>query len=166
MYVKIESFWDAVSASILLCNYILIYESFNGYIELPLGVVITLLLEKLGKKITGKWYPPIFKRPDDARDCSLFNQGGPVGNNPGFPSGHVAMASYFSYVFLFKYFDTTYTNIAIASFYPILMSLSRYYRKCHNVYQVIAGFLLGLGVALLIKYVANYDKKKIKNKIN
>ena len=49
MYVKIKSFWDAVSASILLCNYILIYESFNGYIELPLGVVITLLLEKLGE---------------------------------------------------------------------------------------------------------------------
>ena len=52
MYVKIKSFWDFISATILLSYYIIIYESFDGNIELPLGVILTLTLEKIGKLIT------------------------------------------------------------------------------------------------------------------
>ena len=48
--VKIKSIWDFISATILLSNYIIIYESFDGNLELPLGVILTLTLEKLGLK--------------------------------------------------------------------------------------------------------------------
>tara|TARA_Y100000992_G_scaffold297748_2_gene261781 strand:- start:352 stop:846 length:495 start_codon:yes stop_codon:yes gene_type:complete len=163
MYVKIKSIWDFISSTVLLFNYILIYEAFNGNIELPLGTLITLSLEKLGKKITGKWNPSIFKRPDSARDCSIFNDGGFVGNNPGFPSGHVAMTSYFAYICLFKYFEVSYINFSIATILPIIMGFARYYKSCHNIYQIVAGYFLGLGVAYLMKKLSNYDKKKEKS---
>tara|TARA_B100001093_G_C26494525_1_gene870521 strand:+ start:244 stop:753 length:510 start_codon:yes stop_codon:yes gene_type:complete len=163
--IKIRSIWDFISALVLLCNYILIYESFEGHIELPLGTLITLSLEKLGKVITGNWYPSIFKRPDCARDCSIFNDGGFVGDKPGFPSGHVAMTSYFAYVILFKYFEVTKTNIAIATIAPIIMGFARYYKYCHNIYQIVAGWLLGIGVAYFIKYIASYKTKTNKDSI-
>ena len=160
MYVKIKSVWDFISATILLSNYIIIYESFDGNLELPLGVILTLTLERIGKLITGKWYPPIFARPFDARDCSICNDGGPVGGNPGFPSGHVAMASYFAYIIMFKYFDNTYYNLGLATLYPIIIGMSRYYKHCHNIYQIIAGWILGIGVAYLIKHFCYKDKNK------
>jgi membrane-associated phospholipid phosphatase len=163
MYVKIKSFWDFISATILLSNYIIIYESFDGNIELPLGVILTLTLEKIGKLITGKWYPAIFARPHDACDCSIFNDGGAVGGNPGFPSGHVAMASYFAYVMVFKYFENNYYNLLIATLFPIIIGMSRYFKRCHNIYQIFAGWLLGIGVALFIKYIIYHkNKEKIK----
>jgi membrane-associated phospholipid phosphatase len=161
-YIKIDSIWDALSLTVLLPNYLVIYEIIAGNIELFAGILITLTLEKFGKKITGSWEPSIFKRPDNARDCSLFNDGGFVGNNPGFPSGHVAMASFFSYIAVFKYYEINYKNMLIASLYPLLMSITRYYKGCHNIYQVLAGWILGLLVANIIRYIARYDKVKLK----
>ena len=158
--IKIRSIWDFISATILLSNYIIIYESFDGNLELPLGVILTLTLEKLGKIITGKWYPPVFARPSDACDCSIFNDGGHVGGNPGFPSGHVAMAAYFSYIMVFKYFDNTYYNLGLATLFPIIIGMSRYYKRCHNIYQIIAGWILGTCVAYLIKQHLYKEKNK------
>ena len=160
MYVKIKSIWDFISATILLSNYIILYESFNGNIELPLGVIITLSLERLGKIITGKWYPPIFARPTGACDCSIFNDGGPVEGTPGFPSGHVAMAAYFAYIMVFKYFENSYLNLSIATLFPIIIGMSRYYKRCHNIYQILAGWVLGTSIAYLIKIYLYDDKKE------
>ena len=164
-YIKIDSIWDLFSLTVLIPNYFVVYEIIAGSIELFGGVLITLTLEKFGKRITGDWEPSIFKRPDNAMNCSLFNDGGFVGNNPGFPSGHVAMASFFSYIILFKYYEIDYKNMFFASLYPIFMSITRYYKGCHNIYQVIAGWILGLLVAILTRYVANYKNyKKYKRK--
>uniref|UniRef100_A0A6C0BS88 Phosphatidic acid phosphatase type 2/haloperoxidase domain-containing protein n=1 Tax=viral metagenome TaxID=1070528 RepID=A0A6C0BS88_9ZZZZ len=160
MYVRIKSIWDLLSATILLCNYIIIYDSFTGNIHLPLGVILTLTFEKIGKLITGTWYPPVFARPDNACDCSIFNDGGPVGGRPGFPSGHVAMASYFAYIMVFTYFENNYLNLSIATLYPFIMGIARYFKYCHNIYQIIAGWILGFLVAYFIKNITCYKIKK------
>lgn len=160
MYVNIKLIWDLISITLVIINCIIIYQSFTGHIELLLGFILIQIFEKIGKFITGKWNPTIFARPYNACDCSLFNGGGHVGKNPGFPSGHVAMASYFAYIMVFIYFENTYLNLAIASLYPFMMSLARYFKICHNMYQIIAGWILGFLVAYFIKKISSYKTKE------
>ena len=84
--IKIKSVWDLISLSILIAPYMGIYEILDGNLELFIGLFLCLTIEKNVKRLTHKWYPPIFKRPDDATDCSILNDGGPVGDRGGFPS--------------------------------------------------------------------------------
>ena len=85
-------------------------------------------------------------RPLGAKNCSGKNIDD---RYEGFPSGHMSILTYI------------FTFIAIHSrqrqmiWLAILFSLSvgcwRVWIKCHYVKQVLAGFLLGGGIALLVK---------------
>ena len=93
--IQIKSIWDFISAFVLICAYYGIYKAFDGDFEIIISYYLTLAVEKNTKRMTSSLYPSVFKRPDKALDCSLLNTGGPVGDRGGFPSGHMAVTSYF-----------------------------------------------------------------------
>jgi len=144
---KIKSLWDLISLTILITPYMGIYELLDGKIELLIGLFLCLTIEKNIKRLTHQWTPSIFKRPDEAIDCSILNDGGPAGDRGGFPSGHVATTSFFVNMYYFNNNKYNYKTFFKYNLFPIIMGLARYMKNCHNIYQIVAGYLLGLGIA-------------------
>ena len=154
--IQINSVWDLISAFVLICAYFGIYKAFDGDFEVLISYFMTLTVEKNMKRMTSNMYPIIFKRPDNARDCSILNTGGPVGDRGGFPSGHMAITSYFMN---YLYFNNRDYSVQSKLYYHIpvlLMATARYMKSCHNLAQILAGYLLGFGVA----YFGYYVKQK------
>jgi membrane-associated phospholipid phosphatase len=84
-------------------------------------------------------------RPKGASDCNLMCNDGNQGGQPGMPSSHSAQVAFFS----FFYYNLT-DNILLKSIliiYAAMVMLSRYVKKCHTVYQIIAGSTLGILIA-------------------
>ena len=158
--IQIKSIWDLISAFVLICAYFGIYKGMDGDFEILISYFLTLTVEKNMKRMTANMYPSIFKRPDAARDCSLLNTGGPVGDRGGFPSGHMAVTSYFMHYLYFKNRDYSLRAKLYYHTPIILMALARYMKSCHNIPQIIAGYLLGYGVA----YWGDYTKRKYSKK--
>ena len=117
------------------------------------GELLCSIIQHFSKIITTGWYPSIFKRPNGATDCNLFNLGGKSDHCSGFPSGHVASITILMEMLLLRN-DTTGLYNKITYYVPIvLMGYSRYMKKCHNIIQIFAGYVLGYSVAnLLYKY--------------
>jgi len=148
MFIKIDSIYDFISIFSLLVNIYLIY-SFD--IILIIGLAICLFFHDFIKEITTGWYPPIFKRPSGAINCSLFNSGGLVEHKSGFPSGHVTVISFYMNILRMRNVvkDDWKTFILYNS--PIvLMGYARIMKGCHNFIQVISGYLLGYGIAKIL----------------
>ena len=117
MLVEINSIYDFISLFSLFIN---IYFVFSFDVILILGLVICIVVHLIIKNITTGWYPPIFKRPDGANNCDLFNKGGLVDKNSGFPSGHVTVVSFFMETLLLRnnthgLLNTLYYNIQCSS---------------------------------------------------
>lgn len=203
MIVKIDSIYDLIS---LFSLYINLYAGYNFDIVMCIGIFLCVFFQDFVKEITHGWYPNIFKRPNGAINCNLFNKGGLVDHNSGFPSGHVTVVSFFmNLLFLRKYknynclttiFDNnnnnntvtdinsnnTITNIntnsnvltcnftTILLYYGpiVLMGYARIMKGCHNLIQVIAGYILGFIIAnivhyfetVYISYIENIDPNK------
>lgn len=159
--VQINSLWDLISILVIIAPYTAIYELLDGKVALTIGMIITMTIEKNTKRLTQTWYPSIFKRPDDAKDCSILNDGGPAGTRGGFPSGHMAITSFFSNTLYFRQEKRDNKTFLLYSIPSILMAIARYMKSCHNMAQIIAGYLLGLGVSYGIhKFEEMYVKKK------
>jgi hypothetical protein len=154
--IQINSIWDVLSSFVLVCIYYGIYAGFDGDFEVIISYFMTMTVEKNVKRMTASLNPTIFKRPDSAMNCTLLNSGGFAGDRGGFPSGHMAITSYFMNYLYFKNKDYStkaklYYNTPI-----ILMATARYMKGCHNIPQIIAGYLLGYGVA----YWGDHVKRK------
>ena len=87
-------------------------------------------------------------RPIGARDCNLFCTNGPCEHEPGMPSSHSAIVVYFacSYIAYASYVSyVQYPLITIGLLvYALLVMLSRYLKRCHTIYQIGAGAILGV----------------------
>ncbi len=151
--IQIKSIWDLISAFVLVCGYFGVYNAFDGDFEILVSYFLTLAVEKNTKRMTANMYPSIFKRPDAATDCSLLNSGGPVGDRGGFPSGHMAVTSYFMNYLYFKNKDYSLKAKLYYHIPVVMMASARYMKNCHNVYQIVGGYLLGYGVAFWGDYV-------------
>ena len=151
MIIEISSIYDLISLISLFIN---IYSIFSFDIILIIGAILCISIHFIIKFVTNGWYPPIFKRPDGAKNCNLFNKGGLVENQSGFPSGHVTIVSFFMEMLLLR--NNNNDNILKKIYYnipTILVGYARVGKGCHNCIQVIAGYLLGYMVAkLLYKY--------------
>lgn len=91
------------------------------------------------------------KRPKGARGCGIRNKDISNEGEMGMPSGHVATVAFF---FMFLVLTTTESSyrflIGIIGIpFIILMGVSRYYKKCHSVEQIIAGAFTGSLMAYL-----------------
>ena len=139
-----NSIYDFISLFALLANIYIIYTLDPVLI---LGSFSCLFLHDFIKELTTGWYAPIFKRPKGAMNCSLFNSGGLVDHKPGFPSGHVTSISFLMNMLLLRNKDISWNKIALYNVPIFIMGYARIMKGCHNVIQVIAGYILGYGIA-------------------
>ena len=159
MLIKIDSIYDLISLISLFVN---LYLMFSMDIVLIIGCIFCILLHNIFKEITYGWCPPIFKRPNGATDCNLFNTGGLVDHKSGFPSGHVTAISFLMYSLLLKIGDIDFINIIQYNIPIVLVAYARIMKGCHNLIQVVAGYLLGYSVA----YMLHIYKKEVNIKID
>jgi acid phosphatase family membrane protein YuiD len=84
-------------------------------------------------------------RPIGARDCNMFCTDGPCEHEPGMPSSHSATVVYFacSYIAYLTYAQYPLITIGLVV-YAFLVMLSRYLKRCHTIYQIGAGAILGV----------------------
>ena len=84
-------------------------------------------------------------RPIGARDCNLFCTNVPCEHEPGMPSSHSAIVVYFacSYIAYASYAQYPLITIGLLV-YALLVMLSRYLKRCHTIYQIGAGAILGV----------------------
>ena len=151
--IIIKSIWDLISLIIFIVPTNIICDLFNNKYNLLILYIIISIIEKSSKNITFNYFNnSITKRPNKACNCNIFNNGGICNDKSGFPSGHVAIISlYFNRLFLTNK-NKTFKYFILYNIPCILMGFARYYKKCHNIYQIITGYILGLIVALINKY--------------
>ncbi len=141
--------WDLFSISLILYSilipiYILLYHK-SVFVNLLLGM---LVIHVLIKSLHNYNQLPFMKRPDDASNCNMCNGGGDYTQRGGFPSGHVTMTTY---LWVSLWLNTQNDCIGIIAILVILsMCLSRYYKRCHTILQIVVGVNLGFLLAHII----------------
>ncbi len=138
---------NGISLTVLLAYIIplafYIYTHDTVYLLIEVAVIlIGILVEQI---------KPLFDspRPEGARGCGLFCDGGDVTGRPGFPSGHVSITTLF--VLLMAAYQSPYWLLGLI--WIGLMGWSRYEKHCHSVNQVLAGFAtgtIGAGISIVI----------------
>ena len=109
---------------------------------------------------------PITNRPLGASNCDLLSRNGPKEwGTPGFPSGHMTSAALFSVYKLMKLYkekgepnlkDFILENYQLIIFYLTIIlatAWARYYKKCHNVTQIIGGTIFGTVAAIIFYHL-------------
>jgi hypothetical protein len=102
-------------------------------------VPVTILLTVLSVELMKPFIPS--KRPEEASDCDLLCMNGPVGGQPGFPSGHMAMTT--ATVTFFYHFNPSPYSLSAGLLYIVAMAYSRYTKHCHTPAQILAGTFYG-----------------------
>lgn len=112
-----------------------------------IAVYIQVILKKLTTNLQHSY---IFKRPDGAINCSLFNSGGLVDEKSGFPSGHMCSISFVMIYLYLKNQKYTSENFILYNIPVILVATGRYMKGCHNLIQILAGYIVGFSVAMFL----------------
>jgi len=133
--------YDFISLTPILMT---IYSVLIRDYKLVFGIIVATLSQMSIKKLTKTLNKDIFLRPKEACNCSSFNNGGYVGLEPGFPSGHVTLTTFFVNYMYFKKYNGDLFALAFLNFIPLIIGISRYEKKCHNIYQTLAGYMLGI----------------------
>jgi membrane-associated phospholipid phosphatase len=146
--IQVKSIYDIFSLLVLFVN---VYVIFTLDIVAILGFMIAVYIQVILKKLTTNLQPSyIFKRPDGARNCSLFNSGGLVDEKSGFPSGHMCSISFVMIYLYLKNQKYTSENFILYNIPVLLVAIGRYMKGCHNLIQILAGFIVGFSVAMFL----------------
>ena len=152
--IQVKSIYDLFSLVILIPDIYLLY-TFDIYAIV--GTVFVLLLLHIIKQMTTGLEPSsIFKRPPGATNCGLFNTGGLVEHQSGFPSGHMTSITFMMMYILLKTSKVNFTNLILFNIPILLVAIGRYYKGCHRLIQIIAGYILGGTMALFFYYNKKY----------
>jgi len=136
---------DAISLTLVLTYIIPIvltcYDT--KYFIIFIAVIVTWLSTEAIK--------PIFKspRPALATKCDRWCMKGPVGGQPGFPSGHMASVAVLV-ALLYVFFPSMYTLIG-GGIWLGAMAWSRYVKHCHTPTQILGGTAYGLLIAFIVR---------------
>lgn len=149
--MTLTTFYNTISFSTIFFPFVFLLEYYNKRNMLYLYALFGLLSVNIVSELL-KYY--VFYnngRPQGATDCNLYNNNGNQSGAPGMPSSHAAITSYFvfTYIYISK-FNTSKTLILLSYLYLVLYS--RYYKKCHSVEQLSAGFSLGT-VSFVVFYM-------------
>jgi membrane-associated phospholipid phosphatase len=87
------------------------------------------------------------RRPAGARDCGALCDGGAVGGAPGFPSGHATTVAMFVGGLWSGLPAWRPWIVVLGVSWIVAMGWSRMTKRCHTLGQVVAGTVLGLGLA-------------------
>ena len=155
--IQVGKIWDWISVSIVgilaypAIQFIVDYDLI--YLWCGVGLLLTHVLTVGIKQITTQLSDhPVFKRPPKATDCDIFCRNGDVSGKPGFPSGHVAHATFFACFITFMY-PKNHVLQSILVLYVLLVGLARYKKYCHNIEQILAGTLLGFATGSVWHFV-------------
>lgn len=123
-----------------------IFSVLSRDFKLVFGIILVTIIQILIKHSIKHFdvQNEIFLRPKDACNCSSFNNGGHVGLEPGFPSGHVALTTFFVNYMYFKKYSGDYFALVFLNFIPLIIGISRYEKQCHNIWQTLAGYMLAI----------------------
>lgn len=151
--------------------------------HLYLVFLIVILLSDISVKFFKSLKYPDFmyditRRPKGASNCDFFSRKGPLKyGKPGFPSGHMTTVTFFSvFVILLSYHNYLKNDLQksknIINFIKdkntliitnllliILTGWARCYKGCHNLFQVLGGFLLGSLYAVIFYFILLKLKK-------
>ena len=115
-----------------------------------IGLGLSLFLPEVIKHITKLIHPNnmIWYRPKGAKGCDFRSvKGYALPYTPGFPSGHMTITSYVMIfnilMVLKKNIKYKYLIIFINLLIILLMGWARYYKKCHNLFQISGGIMFG-----------------------
>jgi membrane-associated phospholipid phosphatase len=130
------------------------------YIVLAVGMTTIALAVKLTKGVTrpflGGDMAGWLARPSGARGCGALNgedcDGGRDGSGacPGMPSGHQAVIAFFVFSMIFYHRLTVVSAplwIALLAL-NFAVGVSRVYKECHTIPQVVAGSVVGILIAV------------------
>ena len=125
------------------------------YLYLPTGILIANVVVDGTKRVLGS--AGVFGRPAGATGCDLFCIGGPVGGQPGFPSGHVTTATMFVAASWLHTHEVWVLVIGIP--WVVAMAWARWVKHCHNIPQIVGGVVAGcIGAALMMSIVSRPDR--------
>jgi membrane-associated phospholipid phosphatase len=136
--------WNTISLSELLIPLFPTYWYLTTWNPIHLYGFLGIILTGSLVEIIKKFILPTMTRPEGAKGCDLLCKSTNDTNKPGMPSGHTAMIAFFG----------SYYGIQSPYFigYVILIMMSRYFKKCHTIMQILAGLLLGLCIGFGLRY--------------
>ena len=145
LYYIIFSGLTIIISLFLFTNY------FKYQLVYMIGVGVSLFLPEVIKHITKLIHPNnmIWYRPKGAQGCDFRSVKGYADPyTPGFPSGHMTITSYvmiFNILMVLKKKNIKHKHLLVLFniFVILLMGWARYYKKCHNLFQIFGGFMLG-----------------------
>ena len=112
------------------------------------GFTTIVFISELLKKLMSPYLGKVAKRPEGARDCDFFSCNGNVEGNPGLPSTHMAIVGFFVTYNLFI-IKSPISKVNQHLFYflnvvlLVLTAWARFYKRCHNLSQILTGTILG-----------------------
>jgi len=160
--VGISHIWDMISLIIVAMGTVAVVTM--DWVLLG-GILFVTGFHKVIKFSTANMEPFIFARPIEAQNTNLLNAGGPAGGNPGFPSGHVMTSAFFIHLVVlrkkmknrqFGFYIQDYITETI----PLFVAYARVAKGAHNIYQVVAGYILGIATAELVFMLENKFRQK------
>jgi len=160
--VTIELFADYYSALPVAFVFANIMEAIyhGNFLEMFLFTMGMLGTDQLTHILKRLPYPKslqsITSRPIGAKNTDILSRNGVARcNTPGFPSGHVATVTFFAVYRLIRLYKIgKYKSIGLflsenriqTLFFIgiiLVMGFVRYYKRCHNIYQIVGGFIFG-----------------------
>lgn len=150
---------DFYSMIPILVYFIGIYVGFYANImpEALSFVILSFFVDQSTKFIKALPYPDfmwdITRRPEGAYNTDYFSRNGPASKDaPGFPSGHMTGITLFCvYMILRKKgeipwdeFIKNNQGFVLFNIFAVLgMGFARWYKTCHNMFQIVGGILYG-----------------------
>lgn len=166
---------DYISALPIAFVFANIFEAVHGgnVIEMTLFTVVLLGsdLFTLGIKEVSKHAPEslnfMLHRPLGAYNTDVLSRNGPKPYNaPGFPSGHMTVATLFAVYRIIKLYEESGSlknvlkkPLQILFYVSIIVSMAvaRWYKRSHTPIQIAGGFIFGAVVAFLFRgFVKKY----------
>jgi membrane-associated phospholipid phosphatase len=111
-----------------------------------IGIIATYAISSCIKHNFVKEMSP---RPLRAMNCNVLCNNGNQEGQPGMPSSHSAVVSFFA-LFYVRHITNPLIRVLII-LYALSVMVSRYTKNCHTIPQIIMGGLLGLSMNLVIQ---------------
>lgn len=146
--LSLENISDQISLLPLAFYYGLFFKYLGSRLKVDLKFLVAIALIQITTDVLKRFpYPQqiydITRRPKGACNCDLLSKGGPrPWGTPGFPSGHMANITFFSFYLLNNYKLSLYQKYLVYTLIP-LTGWARMYKNCHNLFQVVGGIITG-----------------------
>jgi membrane-associated phospholipid phosphatase len=151
--------WDIISSSTVLFYItpiiLFIINKQKKNIIVLSGLIGTLLSSEFIKRFI---IDKKSTRPNGAKDCNMLCNDGNQSGKPGMPSSHSAITAFFV-LYYFRESDSIIIKILLITIL-CMVGLSRYIKRCHTIYQIVAGYIYG-GICAELTRNLIYEYHKI-----